>query len=113
MLEFISTLADVKTLLGIGSLFALSGTGAIPKIGLGRAIILAFSSRFSSLPVKSVRKTVMEKILKNLKTQPRGKYLVVTGPKGVGKSCSIATALNRQYGVVTISVSYSFLSNSK
>ena len=34
----------------------------------------------------------------------KGSYIVVTGEKGNGKTCLIDTTLNRQLGVVKISV---------
>ncbi len=36
----------------------------------------------------------------------KGSYIVVTGGKGNGKLCLIDTALNRQHGVVKLSVSH-------
>ena len=35
----------------------------------------------------------------------KGEYITVTGEKGIGKTCLIDTTLNRQLGVVKISVS--------
>ena len=82
--------------------------GITPVLGPGRAIGLAFYSWFrSELSAASVRRDEIEDLRKWLSSKtsnPQG-YRVVTGEKGVGKSCMIENAMYRRGGVVYASVS--------
>jgi len=82
----------------------LTASAIAPKVGVGRSINLALRSFFSSLPTKSVRDTDLIKFRDEISMLAYGRYLVVTGEKGVGKSCLIQTALHRKHGVVNITV---------
>lgn len=91
--------------------FAL-GTGAattilstifvIRRIGLSRALALAIHSRFKSPEVISQRsvdvKLIKEKI-NGVLNRRHDVFLIVNGPKGVGRTAAVETALQRTYGV--------------
>ena len=103
--EIISNIANVKTILGVGGLVGLSITGILPKVGFGRAITLGLHSKlFSPSKSKSVRKLQIQRLSEDLSSLLRGQYILVTGAKGVGKSCMIDTALLGKCGVVTVVV---------
>lgn len=103
--ETISNVANVKTILGIGGFFGLVATGALPRIGFGRAINLGLQSKlFPSFRTKSVRKQDIQKMSDALSTLSDGEYIVITGAKGVGKTCMIGTALSGKLGVVFMDV---------
>jgi len=106
IIDFIGTAANLKTIVGVGGtgLAVLSNLGAIPKVGCGRAIILHFQSKFRSAKAYSVRDEEVKFLRSTLESFGRGRYLVVTGGKGLGKTCLIDSVLNRYGGVVTISV---------
>ena len=85
----------------------VAGVGV--RLGPGRAFWLAMRSRFGSVRglgdmpgsqrVGDV--TALREGLANLQTNA---YIVVSGPKGVGKSCAIATATKSMPSVVSIDV---------
>ena len=106
IIDFIGTAANLKTTIGAGGtgLAILSNLGALPKVGCGRAIVLHFQSKFRSVKPYSVRDEEIKLLRSTLESFGRGRYLVVTGGKGLGKTCLIHSVLNRYGGVVTISV---------
>jgi hypothetical protein len=97
-----SNLSDLKTILGIGTTsgIVLTAFGIAPKVGVGRSIVLALKPILSFLPNSSVRKKDMKILSQKLATLSGGRYVVVTGGKGFGKSCLIQTALHRKFGVI-------------
>ena len=102
--SILSTVTNAKALLGIGATVAIYTAGIALKAGPGRCVVLGLKSLFSFLPAKSVRKADIENVLAKISKLRGGKYLVVTGGKGFGKSCLIQTALHRHFGVVHINV---------
>ena len=106
----LSNLADWKIVFTLAGAAALSGVGLTPKVGFVRAFFLAGKSRFSGkLRIESVRKMEINKLRKKINSLNDGRYLVVTGGKGYGKTCLIESALDKQPSVLKISVSfYSF-----
>jgi putative ribosome biogenesis GTPase RsgA len=74
-------------------------------IGIVRALTLGWKSYFRTIKPLSVRKSDVQGLSSSLQHMFRGSYIVVIGESGYGKTCLIDTALNRQYGVVKISVS--------
>ena len=77
------------------------------RIGIGRAIVLAGKSKFFNKPnVLSSRKIDYERIkcMVNTRTDS-GAFLIVTGPRGVGKTRVIETALARRIGVAIVPIS--------
>lgn len=104
--DTLSSFVHFKTLTSIGaSGLVLSSGGLLPKVGIGRAMTLALRPLFSSLDSKSVRIKEINALRRSLKLLSKGRYIVVTGGKGYGKSCLINTVVHRNFGVVNISVS--------
>jgi len=107
--QILSNLSDVKTILGIGTAsgIVLSAVGITPKVGVGRSIILALKPTISFLSTPSARKVDMKILTENIATLSDGRYILVTGGKGLGKSCLIQTTLHRKFGVIFTSASSS------
>lgn len=107
--DIVSLVADSKAILsvGVGGLALISGSvaGVIPRVGPVRALSLGFKSYFKTTYPLSVRKSDINQLSDSLLWMEKGEYITVTGGKGIGKSCLIDTTLNRQFGVVKISVS--------
>ena len=74
--------------------------------GPGRAAVLALSSWLRPLKGPHSARTNEVNFIKNklARTSWDQEYLAVTGPKGVGKTCLIDTALTRTAGVVRVTV---------
>ena len=106
IMDFIGTTASLKTLIGLGGtgFTVLSNLGALPKVGCGRATTLHFKSKFRAASPYSVREKEVKFLRSKLESFGRGRYLVVTGGKGLGKTCLTDSVLSRYGGVVTISV---------
>ena len=109
-----STLKDVagwvaENKLGLFTFFPLTLTvvgNRLPRAVPGRAITLALTSliRPPAHPV-SARVKEVSCLRKQLSLGNWDQsYLAVTGPKGVGKSCLISTAVSRRVGVVSVSI---------
>lgn len=105
--DIVSLVADSKAILGVGGLALVSGSvaGAIPRVGLGRALSLGFKSYFKTTYPLSVRKSDIMELSDSIQWMGKGRYIIVTGGKGMGKTCMIDTTLNRHLGAVQISVS--------
>jgi hypothetical protein len=96
---------DSKIILGVGGLVLVSfATGSVAG-GFVRALSLGFKSYFKTTHPLSVRKADVKKLSDSLLSLRKGDYIVVTGGKGIGKTCLINTTLNRHHGVVQIRVS--------
>jgi hypothetical protein len=81
-------------------------TGLIPRIGPGRAVWIALRSRFAptKLP-ESIRDVELRQIRKSISEKNFGQgYLVITGDKGVGKSCLLSTSTNKTCGIINVKV---------
>ena len=79
--------------------------GAVPRLGPGRALALGLASRlFTRAAVASARTADVAALRGMLAASCRGQYVVVAGPKGVGKSCVVASATEAACGVVTVRV---------
>lgn len=105
LVDAVSSASLLKVGLPI-TLIAASGAGVVPRVGPGRAVSLALLSKIRSTSPQSQRIDDVTKLRELL--NPRGRdpasYIVVLGPKGVGKSCVIATATARTCGVVSVKV---------
>lgn len=100
--EFTGILSNLMAILGFGaggSVLCLAG--AVPRAGPLRAVMFALGSRFATATDQSVRTDSVRALLNALTHCKRGQYIVVTGSKGVGKTCIIETALQRTCGVIT------------
>ena len=91
-------------ILAVISLPALSLAGMLPRVGPGRAIWIALSSRFAFKPVPECLREAEIKILKSrLADKNFGQgYLVVTGEMGVGKTCLLNTVTSKTPGVIRV-----------
>ena len=71
------------------------------RVGPGRAFVLGFKSYFqrSTNPL-SVRTSVVARIQNKMSLADTDNFVVVYGPKGVGKTVAVATAFRGQMGVV-------------
>ena len=79
--------------------------GLVPRAGPGRALALALRSRLARAPSpQSARAADVLALRETLASISQGRYVVVHGPKGVGKTCVVETALQRTCGVVVIEV---------
>jgi hypothetical protein len=59
--------------------------GLAPRLGPGRAIMLALSTRFRRARDVSQRTSELHSLHSMLSTAQKDQYLVVCGPKGVGE----------------------------
>jgi len=103
----IGLLANMKTIIaGGGIILSLSLIGVLPKAGLGRAIIVHYKSFFAKASPLSVRVKEIAELKHKIDVLQPSHYILVTGGKGLGKSCLINTALHRRCGVIKIRVSF-------
>jgi hypothetical protein len=102
ILEFVKTVWPIV----VPTTALLSLTGLVPRIGPGRAVWIAFRSRFApnKLP-ESIRVVELRQIRKSISEKNFGQgYLVITGDKGVGKSCLLSTSTNKTCGIINVKV---------
>lgn len=81
--------------------------GLVPRLGPGRAIFLALSSFRPVLPfcaVASHRIGDVATLRAMLSSEHSDQYIVVSGPKGIGKSSIVKSALQSTLGVVIVRV---------
>jgi hypothetical protein len=78
--------------------------GLAPRLGPGRAIALALGSRFSHPARASQRGGDVAALRALLASARDDQYVVVAGPKGVGKTCLVETATAATCGVVSVRV---------
>ena len=84
----ISVAAPVLTKLGV-------------RVGPGRAFVLGFKSYFQrSTNPSSVRTSLVSEIRYKMSLADTDNFVVVYGPKGVGKTVAVATAFRGQMGVI-------------
>ena len=79
--------------------------GLVPRLGPGRAAVLALTSRlFLRASPASQRACDVQRLRAMLSTARKDQYVVVAGPKGVGKTCLVETATQFTCGVVAVRV---------
>ena len=103
----LDTLANIATILSFcaGAAVISAPLGLIPRAGPGRALVLALRPLLAALPSpQSVRTSDVAALRRKLAANSVQRYVVVQGPKGVGKSCVIDTALQRTCGVLFVEV---------
>jgi hypothetical protein len=97
----------------VASLFSLAGPpaalfatfGYLPRLGPGRAVGLALHSRLLSRAAPASLRTADVLALRRMLASARSdQYVVVVGPKGVGKTVVTATATEAMCGVVHVDV---------
>ena len=79
--------------------------GVVPRIGPGRAFGLAIFPRLFLRAKRTSQRTEDVSNLRNwLSKAQEDQYIIVGGPKGVGKTCIVETATQATFGVVTVRV---------
>jgi hypothetical protein len=98
--EFISQMVPLIVPF-VGTTAIVTALPFVPKIGFGRACMLAVRSKFIKPPIPSQRKKDVDELRKHINNEniPLGFYLAVLGQNGIGKTCAIKTALQRTLGV--------------
>jgi hypothetical protein len=77
----------------------------IPKVGPGRAIVLALRSFVRSGPAfPSMRSGDKGNLLSKLNSLAQDQFIVCKGPRGIGKTHMIRDALTRTCGVVSLDI---------
>jgi hypothetical protein len=104
-MEFLAHAFSVAASIAAIAAPAAVGFGVMPRLGPGRAVVLALSSRFfSRAAVASARVADVATLRAMIDASRRGQYVVVAGPKGVGKTCVVESATEATCGVVTVRV---------
>ena len=85
----------------------LSVSGIFPRVGPARALVIALRSKLFPLKLnpRSQRLSELNLLQDALKALESNRFIVVTGPTGIGKSLLIDTALFHHWGVIKMSVS--------
>lgn len=99
-----SALSMAASLAALAAPPAALALGIVPRLGPGRATALALASRFSRAATTSQRTGDVQHLHSMLACLRRDQYIVVAGPKGVGKTCIVETATLGRFGVVTVGV---------
>ena len=74
-----------------------------PRLGPGRAALIALRSRFAFKPNPESLRINEIKLLRSMIANYRGQgYVVVTGDKGVGKTCLLNTVTSKTAGVIKL-----------
>ena len=84
----------------------VSAAGLVPRLGPGRAIWIALYSRFAFKPKPvSLRADEIRLLKTRIAWENSGQeYFVVTGEKGVGKTCLVKTVTSKTPGVISVKV---------
>jgi hypothetical protein len=87
-----------------GTVLSAVGVGLVPRIGPGRAVWIALRSRFAFKPNPESLRFAEIKLLKQKIANKRfgQSYLVVTGERGVGKTCLLNTVTSKTAGVIKV-----------
>lgn len=102
----LNNMSDIATIVGFftaGAGWKMTGV----RIGPLRAVSLALKSKLIGSPnggVKSIRFSQIGELNRLLNNVTRDYYIVVEGPKGIGKSTMIDTCLKGKYGVVRVTI---------
>jgi hypothetical protein len=101
--EVFSVFKEFLPLITAGGTF-VSAVGLVPRIGPGRAVWIALRSRFAFKPnPESLRFTEIKLLRTMIADKDFGQsYLVVTGDKGVGKTCLLNTVTSKTAGVIKV-----------
>lgn len=104
--KFGSILSPLSLAVGFGAINTVLHVLHVPRIGLGRAWTVGLRSIWNSLwlPKTSQRTALVSKVRDDIRHIEAEQYIVVTGPKGVGKSLLVETAVRWRPGVVTVRV---------
>jgi Cdc6-like AAA superfamily ATPase len=101
--EFFSVFKEFIPLITAGGA-VVTAAGLIPRIGPGRAVWIALRSRFAFKPVpESLRSAEINLLKSRIADNDFGQgYLVITGEKGVGKTCLLNTVTSKTAGVIKV-----------
>ena len=99
------TLSQLATIFAVVAPTYAVALGHAPRIGPARAIWLGLKSRFKALEFKSQREDTVKELRETMQTMAADKYIIVAGPKGVGKTCVVKTATNAMWGVIHVRIS--------
>ena len=101
--EVFSVFKEFLPLITAGGTF-VSAVGLVPRIGPGRAVWIALRSRFAFKPnPESLRFAEIKLLRSMIADKDFGQsYLVVTGDKGVGKTCLLNTVTSKTAGVIKL-----------
>jgi hypothetical protein len=94
----------VASLAAIAAPPAALAIGLVPRLGPMRAIVLALSTRFRRAQDVSQRTNELHMLRSMLSSSQKAQYVIVSGPKGVGKTCLVDTTLQYTFGVVSVRV---------
>ncbi len=84
---------------------AIVAAGVVPRVGPLRALVLGLSSRiFLRANPVSQRTQEIASLRSSLASKNKDLYSIVMGPKGVGKTCVVDTAIEATFGVVSVGV---------
>lgn len=104
--EWLKLLLEFKELFVVSGV-ALTAVGLVPKVGPLRAARVALRSRLFFTPnVESARHVDADALRELLRKAEllRTDYVVVVGPKGVGKTTLVDTVLKRNWALVDVTV---------
>ena len=101
--EVFSVFKEFLPLITAGGTF-VSAVGLVPRIGPGRAVWIALRSRFAFKPnPESLRFAEIKLLRSMIADKDFGQsYLVITGDKGVGKTCLLNTVTSKAAGVIKV-----------
>jgi hypothetical protein len=104
--EVFLVIKEFLPLITVGGSVITAGAGAvglIPRIGPGRAAMIALRSRFAFKPVPvSIRSKEVNLMRRQIGWLSGQAYIVVTGQKGVGKTCLVSTVTPGDTRVVAL-----------
>ena len=101
--EIVSAFKEFWPLITAGGM-TISATGLVPRVGPGRAVWIALRSRFAFKPNPESLRFDEIKLLRSMIADKDfvQSYMVVTGEKGVGKTCLLNTVTSKTAGVIKL-----------
>ena len=104
MVDTLQTIANMATIASVIIPTTMVLSGVVPRVGPGRALMLAVRSWVRHADIVSQRDEATHLLRRMLQNLGKNQYIVVTGQKGVGKSVVVNTATQRICGVVDVTV---------
>jgi hypothetical protein len=104
MIDTLHTFANMATVASVIIPSSMVLSGVVPRVGPGRALMLAVRSWVRHADIVSQRDDDTHMLRHMLQNLGKNQYIVVTGQKGVGKSVVVNTATQRTCGVVNVTV---------